>query len=581
MNHKSLGPVEPRGANDSVAAQMRRLLSALLRSKARGRIGIISFALLAIVSANAIFQIRLNIWQGDFYDAIARREFDEFFSQTLVFLGLVSVLLTLVVSQTWAMEILKVRLREWLTSDLLDHWLGPSHAYRLGLLSEIGSHPDQRVHEDTRKLTELTSELGTGLVQSSLLLISFVGVLWVLSENISFEVGGKSFAVPGYLVWCALGYSIGGSLLAWAVGRPLVRMNDVLYGREAELRFAMVRVGEAAEGIALYRGEADERARLTKILASVVDAMVRRAGGLAQVTWVTSGYGWLAIIVPVLVAAPGYFTGQLSFGTLMMIVGAFYQVQQALRWFVDNVPRIADWRATLLRVMAMKDALEEISSIDALAKGQSRILVTPGDKPQLELRDLSVALRDGEARIAEGDVSVTQGEHLQVVGGPNTGKSTLFRALAGIWPWGAGEIRLPEPDGMLFLPNRPYLPPGTLRETVVYPASREAIDDTQIEEALALVGLAHLNSELDRAARWDRELSLDEQQRLAFARVILYRPAWLFIDDAASALHQSERRDLFGLLMRQLGGMTMIAFTRDSEDGYGFERVVHMTRTTA
>ena len=197
----------------------------------------------------------------------------------------------------------------------------------------------------------------------------------------------------------------------------------------------------------------------------------------------------------------------------------------------------------------------------------------------MELLDLSVALRDGEARIAEGDVFVNRGEHLQVVGGPNTGKSTLFRALAGIWPWGTGEIRLPVPDCMLFLPNRPYLPPGTLRETVVYPASREAIDDTQIEEALALVGLAHLNSELDRTARWDRELSLDEQQRLAFARVILYRPDWLFIDDAASALHHSERRDLFGLLMRQLSGMTMIAFTRDSEDGYGFERVVHMMRT--
>ncbi|MDT8345483.1 MAG: ABC transporter ATP-binding protein/permease [Thermohalobaculum sp.] len=562
----------------SALTQLLVLVRALIGSRQRRRAGWLAAGLVAVVAANTLGQIRLNRWQGDFYDALSRRALDDFLVQTGVFLVIVSVLLGLVVSQVWLLEMLKVRLREWLTQDLIARWLAPSHAYRLGLSGAIGTNPDQRLHEDARKLTEFTTELAVGLMQASLLLLSFIGVLWVLSADVMFHWGGRSFAIPGYMVWCALAFAFGGSFLAWMVGRPLVRLNDRLYDREAELRYGMVRVSDASEGIALYRGEADERGRLEAALGEVVEVMCRRAHGLAQLTWVTSGYGWLGIIAPILVAAPGYFGGDLSFGGLMMVVGAFFQVQQALRWFVDNVARIADWRATLLRVMALRDALGDIDRAAWPNEDGSRITITHTDAPELVLSGVRVRVGQGECRIAEGDVTVGRGERLLIVGGSNAGKSTLFRAIAGIWPWGEGEIRLPGQGGMLFLPNRPYLPPGPLRATVVYPAPVEAVDDARTRAALTLVGLGHLAADLDREARWDRELALDEQQRLAFARVLLSRPGWLLSDDAASALGAGPRRELHALLGRELGDMAIIAFARDDAGSDDFPRRVHMQR---
>ncbi|MCL5776176.1 ABC transporter ATP-binding protein/permease [Limibaculum sp. FT325] len=569
----------PGEAGVSAIGQLGALGRALLRARGRHRVLAISAGLVAVIAINAAGQIRLNLWQGDFYDALARKATGDFLVQTLVFLAIVAVLLALVVSQVWLLEMLKARLREWLTNDLIGRWLAPSHAYRLGLAGEIGTNPDQRLHEDARKLTEHTAELGVGLLQSTLLLASFVGVLWTLSAGVAFHWGERTFTVPGYMVWCALAYAAGGSALAWWRARPLVRLNEALYGREAELRFGMVRVAESAEGIALYRGESDERARLGAMLDRVIDVMCRRAGGLAQLTWVTSAYGWLGIVAPVLVAAPGYFGGDLSFGGLMMVVGAFYQVQQALRWFVDNAPRIADWRATLTRVMALRDALDHIDRAARPDDAVPRLTVSRGDAPRFELRGVAVRLRNGEAHVAEGDVSVGRGERLLVVGAAGAGKSTLFRAIAGIWPWGRGEIVLPGSDGLLFLPNRPYLPPGTLRDSVIYPAPRGSVMDEAARTALSEVGLGHLAAELDREARWDRELALDEQQRLAFARVLLHRPGWLFMDDAASALGGTERAALRATLDRLLGDMTVIAFERNGEEHAGFPRRIHVVRT--
>jgi len=564
-------------------AQLLALWRSLRASAARRRIVWTASGILFTIGANAIGQIRLNAWQGDFYDALEGRKLDEFLHQSLVFVGIVAVLLTLVVSQTWLTETLKLRLRDWLTGDLLDRWLAPGRAYRLRLSGEIGRNPDQRLHADAQHLTQLTAGLGIGLVQSSLLLVSFVGVLWTLSANVTFHLGDRSFGIPGYMVWCALGYSLAGSLLAWAVGRPLVRIDETLYASEADLRYGLVHVSESSEGVALYRGEADERARLGLRLATVIDVMRQRAWGLAQLTWVTSGYGWLAIVVPVLVAAPGYFMGDISFGTLMMVVGAFNQVQSSLRWFVDNVATIADWRATLLRVMALRDALETIDETGSDGDGRPRIRFTRNDRPVLELVGLSVALREDDVRIAEGDLRLERGERLLVLGGPEVGKSTLFRAIAGVWPWGEGEIRLPEPDGMLFLPNKPYLPPGPLRAALAYPAPADSIEDARARGALESVGLGHRAEDLDEKERWESELGLDEQQRIAFARALLLRPAWLFLDDAGSALGSRQRRALIETLTRDRPDMSIIAFRRDDDsvDATLFPRKVHVVRDEA
>ena len=564
----------PTGAErNGVITQLLSLARALATSRYRYRLGLLAAGIVFVIGANAAGQIRLNVWQGDFYDAIEQRHVPAFAHQLLIFLVIAGGLLVLVVAQTWLREMTNVKLREWLTHDLLDQWLAPKRAYLLSFAGEIGNNPDQRIHQDSQHLTELTTALAIGLLQSTLLLASFVGVLWVLSEQVVFDIGGRSLAIPGYMVWCALAYSLGGSLLAWRVGRPLVALNAERYAREADLRFALVRVNEYAAGISLYGGEADERRVLDEPVDRMVTVMARLAGGLARLTWITSGYGWLAIVVPIIVAAPGYFDGELSFGTLMMVVGAFNQVQSSLRWFVDNLAQIADWRATLVRIVAFRDTLPEV---DTLGEEAGRIAVLDAGSDQLVLEGLAVALPDACATLDQDRVEIAPGERIQIVGTPGGGKSTVFRALAGMWPWGGGIIRLPPRDEMMFMPQRPYLPLGTLRAAVSYPDGPERFDDAAVRAALERVDLGHLVPLLDRTERWDHQLSLDEQQRLAFARLLLQRPRWVVLDDAVGALDEEHRRLVLSIFERELAGATVIHFGRGPVVGCSWDRTLHI-----
>jgi putative ATP-binding cassette transporter len=563
----------PPVVDESVVTQLLTLLRALSASPYRGRLALLAIAIVVVICANAAGQIRLNIWQRAFYDAIEQRYVAAFMSQLLVFAVIAGGLLVLVVAQTWLQEMIKVRLREWLTYDLLDQWLAPKRAYLLSFAGPIGVNPDQRIHQDAQHLTELMTTLAIGLLQSSLLLLSFVGVLWVLSQQVVFGVGERSFTIPGYMVWCALAYSLGGSLLAWRVGRRLIPLNAERYAREADLRFALVRVNEHADGIALHGGEADERRMLDEPVHHVVRLMTRIARGLAHLSWITSSYGWLAIVVPIVVAAPGYFDGELSFGALMMVVGAFNQVQTSLRWFVDNLAQIADWRATLLRVVAFRDALP---AVETIGEETGHTEVVDADSDKLVLENLGVALPDACAKLDQARVEVNPGEHVQILGRPGTGKSTLFRALAGMWPWGAGTIQLPPRESIMFMPQRPYLPLGTLRAAVSYPSEPGRFDDAAVRAALERVDLGHLASSLARTERWDRQLSLDEQQRLAFARLLLHAPRWVFLDDAMGALDEDHRRRVLSIFERELAGATVIRLGRDPvQDGF-WTRTLHI-----
>jgi vitamin B12/bleomycin/antimicrobial peptide transport system ATP-binding/permease protein len=577
MNHEPRdlppAPAPAEGAGDGVIAQLMVMARALATSPYRRRLGLLAAGIVIVICANTAGQIRLNSWQGAFYDAIEQKHVAAFMTQLLVFVVIAGGLLVLVVSQTWLREMINVRLREWLTEDLLDQWLAPKRAYLLSFAGQIGVNPDQRIQQDAQHLTDLTTTLAIGLLQSTLLLVSFVGVLWVLSDQVVFDIGGRRVAIPGYMVWCALAYSVGGSLLAWRVGRPLVALNAERYAREADLRFALVRVNEHADGIALYGGEDDERRLLDEPVARVVTIMARLAGALARLTWITSGYGWLALVVPIVVAAPGYFDGELSFGALMMVVGAFNQVQSSLRWFVDNLAQIADWRATLLRIVSFRDALPEV---DTIGEEAGRITIVSGEADQLVLEDLAVALPEACATLDQARVVVRPGERVQMLGKPGVGKSTVFRALAGMWPWGAGTIQLPPRETMMFMPQRPYLPLGTLRAAVSYPAEPGRFDEAAGRAALERVDLGHLVSSLDRTERWDRQLSLDEQQRLAFARLLLDAPRWVVLDDATGALDEDHRRLVLSIFEQELVGTALIRLGRDpAPDGF-WHRVLHI-----
>lgn len=560
----------------SAFREIGALLRALWRSPHRKRIGLLVAGIVTLLVGNMIGQIRLNEWHGAFFDSLQQKDLSVFGHQLLIFLAIVGVLLAFVVGQTWMQEMLKVRLREWLTHHLLDEWLAAGRAYRLGLAGQIGVNPDQRIEEDTRKLTELSTSLGIGLLQAMLLLVSFIGILWALSANVIFVVDGRSFTIPGYMVWCAILYALVGSLLTWKVGAPLIALNADRYAREAELRFALVRVSESAEGIALFGGEKDERRQLEGNVDRVVTAMRRLSGGLSRLTWITSGYGWLAIVVPILVASPGYFSGGLTLGGMMMVIGAFNQVQASLRWFVDQFPAIADWRATLHRISAFKAAMDDLEAVDAATDGIERIGDPDG---YLTLDATRVLLPDGRIVVADATATIEPGDRVLIMGESGAGKSTLFRAIAGLWRWGGGTIRLPDPDAMMFMPQRPYLPLGTMRAAITYPDAPDSFDTTEVEAVLERVGLDDFLPMLDTGDRLDKCLSLGQQQLVGFARLLLHRPAWVFLDEATSALDDASQQRVMSIFDEELSGAAVVSIGHRPGLEAFHSRILHLVRT--
>ena len=419
----------------------------------------------------------------------------------------------------------------------------------------------------------MSTDLGIGLLQASLLLASFIGVLWMLSSGVVFTVAERSFSVPGYMVWCALLYAGAGSWMSWRVGRPLIDLNADRYAREADLRFALVRVNERTDAIAFYGGERDEKDRLYRELDPVLTIMRLLVTGQTRLTWVTAGYGWFAIVAPIVVAAPGFFTGDLSLGGLMMVVGAFNQVQQALRWFVDNFSTIADWRATLLRVASFRQALVEM---DKLGDGSGRIEVVATNEERLAFDDLGVASPAGCTRLSERHVVIKPGERVLILGKPSAGKNNFFSAIAGLWPWGCGRISLPPAAKMMFMSERPYLPPGTLREALAYPLPPGRFEETNFAVALERMQISHLAPALDRFGRWDRELTGDEQQNLAFARLLLHKPRWVLIDQAIDALDEDTRAIVIDIFTLELAETAVLHIGRPGTQNGFFTRVLHL-----
>ena len=571
---------QPSMADRGVMPQLLCLLRALVATpRHRLRLGILATALVVVVCAVAFGQIKLNAWNGSFLDTLEHRTFENLGAEIGRFLVIVGGLLVLVVGQTWLQETIKVVLREWLTHDLLDKWLAPKRPYLLAHAGEVGANPDQYMQADARQLAELTSMLCFGLLQSSLLLVSFAGVLWILSGEVTFTLDHSTyFTVPGYMLWCALVYSAAGSWLAWLIGRPLIRLNAERYAREAELRTALVRVHESAEAIALHGGESDERRTIDGSTTEVISLGRQLANGLARLTWITSGYGWLALAVPVLAALPGYMYGNLSLGGLTMVVGAFNQVQQALRWFVDNFHHIADWRATLLRVVRFRDGL---LSLNTPSEDAERIAVGRHPAEKLAFANLSIQLPDGRAALDRPIVEVDSGERVLIAGCPEAGKSQLLRAVAGLWPAGTGTILLPAPDGVMFMPPRPYLPFTTLRAAITYPDQPEGFSDTVVHAALHRVGLERLIPKLADKERWDKSLTADEQQRLALARLVLHAPAWVFFEDTTpymTADHCRLARSIFG---KELASATVIGIGSNPALTGFYTRTVHLRHLPA
>ena len=556
--------------------QVTTIKQALKSSPVRKQLLWASIGIVGVIVATSIGQVLLNRWNQPFYDALARRDMQAFLHQLVVFAVIAGGLLVFNVGQTWLNQTIRLKLREALTLDLIGEWMRPARAFRLAHAGAIGVNPDQRMQQDAGHLSDLSTDLGVGLLQSFILLVSFIGVLWQLSSGFVFHIGGHSLAIPGYMVWAAILYAGIASWLSWLVGRPLIRFNNDRYTREAELRFSMVHVNENVDAIALAHGEADARRQLELDLGTVLGAMRRIYRAQINLSWVTDTYGWITVVAPILVASPVYFAGDISFGGLMMAVGAFNQVHSSLRWFINNIGGIADWRATLMRVADFRIALSET---DVFHDTENRIAFGENKDGSLTFEKLEVASPDGCSKLAEPDVEIRPGERVMITGDPRAGKTLFFRAIAGLWPWGGGRIGMPAGEAPIFVPRMPYFQLGTLREVLNH-ADGMTVDDAEISAVLAEVGLERLSSSLDRTARWEHELADDEQRLLALARLALRRPKWVIIDEAMDTFDGATLRRVLSMLERRLPDAAILNIGRGLHNNQFFPRSLTIVKDT-
>lgn len=530
-----------------------RTLWALTRpywvSEERGR----GLVLLATVVGLALLlvwlEVLFNAWNRDFYNTFESRDQAEFFRQLGMFTLLALLFIVTGVYRQYFQQMLFIEWRTWLTERYLADWLKDRAYYRLQLLDKGTDNPDQRIAEDLNIFVDLTLTLTLGLLSAVVTLVSFVGILWTISGPATL----LGIEIPGYMVWVALAYAIAGTGLTHLIGRRLIGINFDLQRNEANFRFALVRLRENAEGVALYRGEAGETQNFRARFADVVSVWWAKMLKQKQLTWFTVLYAQVAIIFPFVVASPRFFSGQMPLGGIFQIASAFGQVQGALSWFINAYGAFANWKATVDRLTGFTEALARVREEAERLDGER------AEAEGLALQQLELSLPEGRRLLAPTDLVFKPGESVLVTGPSGSGKSTLFRALAGIWPYWKGRITVPRGARLLFLPQKPYLPIGSLKHAVCYPADAATVADEDAREALRATGLAPLAGDLARIENWAQLLSGGEQQRLAFARALLYRPDWLFMDEATASLPEEAQAELYALLPQRLPGTTFVS----------------------
>ena len=522
------------------------LITPYWRSEERARAWLLLIAVIALSLVSVGISVWINHWYKDFYNALEKKDGAAFWSLIGYFAIIAAVGIVGAVYRLYLTQMLTIRWRRWLTEQHFARWLAHKNYYQL----EQGGYtdnPDQRISEDLNSFTDSTLTLGLGLIRTVVSLVSFSIILWGVSGSI--EVFG--ITIPGYMFWCALLYAAVGSWLAHLIGRRLIGLNNQQQRFEADLRFSMVRVRENAESIALYNGESSEHERLSTRFNKVWQNFWTQMKVQKRLTFFTAGYSQIAIIFPFIVAAPRYFAGKIELGELMQINSAFGNVQENFSWFIDAYVTLAAWRATCDRLLSFRQAMTDNEqrppAIDLQAQGQA-----------LKIDELSLDLADGRHLLHDASLQVAPGERLMLSGRSGSGKSTLLRAMGGLWPQGSGVIRLPQ-ERALFLPQKPYLPIGTLRDALSYPQTGDTYPAERYEQVLRTCRLEHLIPKLDEVNHWQRLLSGGEQQRLAFARVLLYRPQWLYMDESTSAMDEEDEAMLYQALIDQLPGLSIVS----------------------
>lgn len=506
----------------------------------------LTLALATVLVLSTSATVVLNHWTRWFFDALERRDAAAIWQSAFIFLGIIAFMAAIGVCIVLTRERLQVHWRAWIVGEVVSRWLDRRRFYHLGHTGTQPANPEYRIADDSRWASEPLVDLGIGLLTATISAAAFISILWSVGGSISLDVGGTSFTIPAYMVLLAIAYGVTGSLLTMWIGRRLVGYVGRKNEAEGDFRFALMRLRDNAENVALMGGEKSERRILAKFYDTVVQRWLLIVQQHGRLTWITNTIGPMTPLVPLLFAAPKYLRGELTLGEVTQLAAAFAQVQMAISWIVDNFSRIADWYASARRVMDMVDAC---ASIDArLAAAPRRIEIATSPTEGLTLEGVAVHDPAGRPLIARADLTLPPATSLSIAGETSSGKTTLVRAIAGLWHEGHGTIQVGSGARIMIAPQQGYVPLATLREALSYPSETATHGDGALTSALGEAGLAHLASKLDEAGRWDQSLSTGERQRLAIARLILHRPDVVILDDALTALDEAARGELLSRL---------------------------------
>ncbi len=514
--------------------------------------------------------VRLNKWNAEFYNALQSKDVHDFPNLLMQFSALAFAFIILAVYGRYLRQLLGFRWRQWLTERFLGEWLGDRAFYRIER-DRLADNPDQRITDDLQSFATTTLALSLDLLSTVVTLVSFITILWSLAGALAFSLGGTPIEIPGYMVWAAALYAVGGSLVIQKVGHPLVSINYQQQRVEADFRFGLIRVRENAEQIAFYDGEATENRNAQSLFVRIRDNWWRVMKYTKRLTFVLSFYGQIAIIFPLVVAAPRYFAGAFSFGVLMQISSAFGTVSDSFSWFINSYSTLVEWRATVNRLREFKRVMRASHLKESVSPATEHggINLHYVDAERLSTSSLKLALPNGDALANIGTVTIEPGSRWLVRGKSGSGKSTFMSALAGLWPFGDGAIDAPVGAHMMFVPQTSYLPIGTLKAALTYPAAADAFSDDACREALRACHLEGYASRLDETGHWTRILSPGEQQRLAGARVLLHKPDFLFLDEATSALDPDNEARLYHLFNERLPKAAIVSIAhRESLEAF-------------
>lgn len=534
--------------------------------------------IITLTIAAVYMTLLFNEWFNSFYSALQNYDSDAVYSGLLRFTGLAFAHIAFAVYSYYLQQRLALRWRKWMTKNYLAKWTGQQMYYRLEMFSQgTADNPDQRISEDINLFTARTLSFMSGLLRSATTIVCFIFVLWNLSEVLSFTAAGQEIHIYGYLVWTALAYSVLGTWITHKVGHRLVSLNYLQQKLEADFRFSMVRLRETAESVAFYNGAAKEEAFLSNRFMTLLRNTLFIIKKQKQLSWLTNSYAQIAIIFPFVVAVPRYLSQNISLGGLMQIANCFGKVQDAMSYFVDVYASLAEWQSCAERLLSFD---RHIAAIEKETEEKSGSLVREETPDKLRLTDvtISVPAMDENKRtreiISSASCSIKSGEHVILKGPSGSGKSTLLRTLAGFWPYVKGHISMPAPSEMMFIPQKPYIPMGTSAEAASYPL--ETADEEILSPLLVEYGLSHLMEKTDTEADWSHILSLGEQQKLAFVRVFLRKPKWVFLDEATSAMDEETEEKMYRLLTA-LPGTTVISIGHRSTLDKWHDRVLRIT----